>query len=496
MKKLRSWLLPLPWSEIYKALPLFALFFLSSFIYNLLRPLKLSIIVTAPNAGGDVIPFLKLWAILPASFFFAYIYTTLATKFNRTTVFYALIGIFLGFFLLFILLYPSREQLEFNALADFLEPILPQGLHGLITIIRHWLLACFYVMAELWGNMILTVMCWGFVNECISVNQAKKFYALIAVSADSAGIFSGQFGNLIRITEFKPGWLYGNSAWEQTVLVNLSYVLLIGGIIMFLYSKINSPKNVLFAQDPCMQANPKIMVVEPSKMSLWECLKYTAKSPYMLSLAMMVVAYFMSYNLFDVIWTEELHQRFSDANELNHYLNKLTSFTGMLAAFIAFFISGNVIRIFGWRFTAMITPIVMLFTTIGFFAALLGTQTGFIYSILAMFTTSSAINVVIMFGTIQYCLCRASKYTVFDATKEMSFVPLQVLEQRKGKVVIDTIVSRLSKTGSAIIFHALLIFCGTLSATVPYVAAIILVIIPFWLWAINTLHKITQKTIG
>ena len=495
LKKIRTWVVPLPWSEVYSALPLFALFFLTSFIYNLLRPLKISLIVSAPNAGGEVIPFLKLWAILPASFFFAYIYTKLAARFNRAVVFYTLIGIFLSFFSLFIILYPAREQLELTQLANFLEPILPQGLHGLIAIVRHWLFSLFYVMAELWGNIILTLMCWGLVNECISVNQAKKFYALIAVSADSAGIFSGQFGNLIQINHFMPNLPYGNSAWEQTILVNLCCVLLIGLVVIYLYNKLNVPGNVLFANDAAI-SKPKPVVIE-TKMSLLECLQYTARSPYMLSLAMIVVAYFMSYNLFDVIWTEELHQRFNVAQELNTYLNTLTSCTGILAALVALFVSGNVIRNLGWRTAALITPVVMCVTTVCFFACILGKYTGLLDGnvLVGVDFLPSSMNLIIFFGTVQYCFCRASKYTVFDASKEMAFIPLPVVEQRKGKVVIDTIVSRLSKTGSAIIFHGLLICCGTLTATIPYVGAIILLIIPCWIIAINTLNKITKNTI-
>jgi AAA family ATP:ADP antiporter len=336
-------------------------------------------------------------------------------------------------------------------------------------------------------------MCWGFVNECISISKAKKFYALIAVSADSAGIFSGQFGNLIKISKYNPSIPYGSNAWEQTLMVNMLYVLAIGLIIIYLYNKINSPKNLIFKPD--LTALPRSKPVEEKiKMSLIDCLKYTFRSPYMLSLTMIVVSYYMTYNLFDVIWTDQLQQQFKNANQLNTYLNKLTSFTGVIAASIAFFVSGNVIRNLGWRVGALITPIVMFVTSIGFFSCILFKQTWIINNILTSIGFL-ATNPIILCGTLQYCLCRASKYTVFDSTKEMAFIPLPVKQQRQGKVVIDTIVSRFSKTGSAVLFHALLIACGTLSATVPYVAAIILALIPGWVIAVNTLNKITKQTI-
>lgn len=494
LQKLRSWLIPVSWSEMFYALPLFALFFLTSFVFNLLRPLKVTLMVTVPHAGAEVLPFLKLWAVLPASFFFAYLYAKLSNRFNRTQVFYALIGIFLGFFLLFAILYPVRTHLEFNSLANFLEPMLPKGMHGLITIIRHWFLALFYVMAELWGNIILTVLCWGFVNECISINKAKKIYALIAVSADSAGIFSGQFGNFITVKQFNPNFFYGNTAWDQTITVNLMAILLIGMAIILLYKTVNSPRNKLFRLDALSNITQPI-IANKIKMSLLECLKYTARSPYMLSLAMIVVSYFMTYNLFDVIWTEQAKQHFKNAEQLNTFLNNLTSCTGIVAACVAFFVSGNVIRNLGWRSAALITPVIMLITTLGFFASILFEHSWFASNILALGFAPAGMSAIVICGSLQYSLCKASKYTVFDSTKEMAFVPLPVEQQRQGKVVIDTIVSRFSKTGSAIILQALLLACGTLAAATPYVAIIILAIIPLWILAVNTLNKITKKTI-
>lgn len=492
LQNIKSWVMPISRKEISQALPLFLLFFLTSFIFNLLRPLKISLIVTAPNAGAEVIPFLKLWAILPASFFFAYLYAKLSNNFNRAVVFYTFSGIFLSFFLLVILLYPIKHQLELNLIADFLTTILPKGFHGLIAIIRYWFLTIFYVMAELWGNMMLTVMCWGLVNECISINKAKKIYGLIAVSADSAGIFSGQFGNLIKINEFNNSIPYGNNAWEQTIMLNLGYIILIGLGIILLYHKINTNKNLLFKASNVPLTTTKAK--EPKKISLLNCLKYTFSSSYMLSLTIIVVAYYMSYNLFDVIWTDQLQQHFTNASQLNTYLNKLTSITGLVAAMIAFFISGNIIRNFGWRIGALITPIVMLITSLGFFSCILYPHSWVVKNLL-MHLSFIATNPIIAYGTLQYCLCRASKYTVFDSTKEMAFIPLPINQQRQGKVVVDTIVSRFSKTGSAILFHALLLFCTTLTATIPYVATIILIIIPIWYLAINTLNKITKHTI-
>ena len=487
-KRLKECYLLVQLQEIYRIFPLFSLLFLVSFIYNILRPLKLSLVVTAPNSGADIIPFLKLWAILPASFFFAYLYTKLSSTLNRINVFYSLIGIFLGFFLIFAIMYPYQTYLECDFLADLLGSILPKGLHGLTALVRYWFLALFYVMAELWGSMILTLLAWGFANESISVKQAKHSYALLAVGADSAGIFSGQFANLIRVKNFNPLLPYGNTAWEQTLITTLLAVIAIGIVIILLY-RYNSLK---------AQNNTTVITNKKEeniiKMSIIDCLKYTFRSPYMLCLTAIVVSYFMSFNLFDVIWTHQLKLHFTKTSDFNYYSNHITSIVGILAASMAFFISGNVLRKLGWRCAALVTPVVMLITALGFFPTILCEQHPILDFIFNLFKSPIS-NIIIFFGTIQYCLTRACKYAIFDATKEIAFIPLSIHEKRQGKVVIDTIVSRFSKSGSAVLFHGLLLFCGNLAATTPYVAAIIFITIAIWIFAVYTLNKVTSKTI-
>ncbi len=100
-----------------------------------------------------------------------------------------------------------------------------------------------------------------------------------------------------------------------------------------------------------------------------------------------------------------------------------------------------------------------------------------------------------IFGATQICLGRASKYSVFDETKEIAFVPLSRAEQRKGKAIVDGIASRLGKSGGSISFQCLLFQCGNLAATIPYVAMIFLVVITLWIIAVRGLGKMVKHSI-
>jgi AAA family ATP:ADP antiporter len=63
---------------------------------------------------------------------------------------------------------------------------------GPIAILRNWTFCLFYVMAELWGSVVVSVLFWGFANQITTVEEASQFYPLFGLGANVALIFSGQ----------------------------------------------------------------------------------------------------------------------------------------------------------------------------------------------------------------------------------------------------------------------------------------------------------------
>ena len=176
--KLRSLFWPIHRHELSKFVPMLILFFLVSFNYHILKILKDTLIITAPNSGAEVIPFLKLWAILPSAILLTLLFTKLSSRFNREQIFYVMTSIFLGFFILFIfVLYPNAETYNLTATANNLAAKLPSGFKGFIAIIRYWHFSLFYIMAEAWSTIMLSLLLWVFVVDVLSIAQAKRYYA-------------------------------------------------------------------------------------------------------------------------------------------------------------------------------------------------------------------------------------------------------------------------------------------------------------------------------
>ena len=108
---------------------------------------------------------------------------------------------------------------------------------------------------------------------------------------------------------------------------------------------------------------------------------------------------------------------------------------------------------------------------------------------LAVLGGSTPLMMCALLGSMQNCLCRASKYTFFDATKEISFIPLSTESKLKGKAAIDGVGSRLGKSGGSVIHQGLLLIFATVSASTPYVAVILLGVVLVWVLAVVALGK-------
>lgn len=496
--KIRNFLWPIHFHEHRKLLPMLALFFLISFIYNLLRCMKVTIVVTAGGAGAEIIPFLKVWAVLPAAVLLTYFYTKLSGRLTREQVFYTMLVMFLGFFTFFlIVLHPNREALELTSLANILQNKLPDGMRGMIAIVRHWPLSLFYVMCEMWSAVVLSMLFWGFANEVTTVDEAKRFYAIFAIGANFSGIFSGQSAQWLSVQEYNPNIPFGSEAWEQTLMLQLGVVLLVGLAVIVLFRWVNrtiiryQPRVVPLIIIDTEKAEDK----NAKKLSLMECFSYLAKSRYMVYITILVVAYNIVYNLSDVLWTDQVSQRYPEASDFNAYINHIASITGVFATLSGLILSGNVIRRYGWTITAMITPAIWLITSIGFFGFLLFEASVPLSDLLYAVFNIPAISLALFFGSAQICMGRAAKYTVFDETKEIAFIPLPKVEQRKGKAVVDGIASRFGKSGGSLTIQVLLVLCGELALTIPYVAGIFLIVLTFWMVAVRGLGKMVAHSI-
>lgn len=149
-----------------KIIPLGMMFFCILFNYTILRDTKDVLVVTAKGSSAEIIPFLKTWVNLPMAVGFMLLYTKLADVLSKKALFYSVILPFIAFFGAFgFVLYPFSQYVHPTALADNLLNILGPRFLGPLAIMRIWSFCLFYVMAELWGSVVISVLFWGFANQ-------------------------------------------------------------------------------------------------------------------------------------------------------------------------------------------------------------------------------------------------------------------------------------------------------------------------------------------
>lgn len=106
---------------------------------------------------------------------------------------------------------------------------------------------------------------------------------------------------------------------------------------------------------------------------------------------------------------------------------------------------------------------------------------------------TTPLMLAVVFGTAQNIMSKSAKYSLFDPTKEMAYIPLDQESKVKGKAAIDVVGARLGKSGGSLVQQGLMAAFGSLAAITPYVAGILFLIIFAWIWSANSLSKQFSK---
>jgi AAA family ATP:ADP antiporter len=462
--------------EVKKVVPLAIIFFCILFNYTILRDTKDVLVVTAPQSGAEIIPFLKTYVNLPGAIAFTVLYSSLSNRFSQPQVFRGVITTFLGFFASFaFLLYPNIGVLHPNGLCDAAAKVLPAGFASPIAIVRNWTFSAFYLMAELWGSVVASLLFWGFANSVVSVKEAKKYYPLFGLFANIALVFSGQFVRVV--SKLRTG---GDSSWGLSLKLLMGGVTASGAVLLGAYEYM---QRAVVTDPKCVDVTKLKKAKTKTKMSMGESAAYLAKSPYIRNMATLVVGYGMAINIVEVTWKANLKKAFPNPAEYSAFMGGFSSSTGGVTFFMML-VGQQILKRFGWGVAAAITPVTLLTTGVVFFSLVL--NPGFWAPIAARFGTTPLMLAVLV-GAAQNIASKSTKYSLFDPCKEMAYIPLDAEQKTKGKAAVDVIGNPLGKSGGSLIQQMCIFAFGSLAASTPYLAVILGVVVFFWIRAAKDL---------
>ncbi len=476
---LRAILFPIHWQELKKFLLLSLMQCFIIFTYQLLWDAKYTLIVH--SAGAEALSLVKLLGVIPGAIITMLVYTKLSNIFSREKLFYISIVPFLLFFGLFaFVLYPNQDL--FHPSEEWVQQmaLLYPRLRTFFELIGHWSYGLFYVASELWGSVAISLLFWQLANDLVSMKEAKRFYPLFGLITNLSLIFAGITIGIF--SEVRDSISPDVDPWEITLKYLIIVVLLCGIAILFL-------RRWIATRIAAAGSDSK----KPSKsnMSLKDSFLHLSRSKYLLFLTIMVMGYGISQNMIEGVWQDQVKTFFNNQNSYSAFMGHLSLMIG-LTTFFFILLGSNILRLSGWYLSAVLTPIIILSTGLFFFFLVIFKEQ------LAPYTTAffdmTPLALAVWIGFFQDVLTKSSKYSLFDPTKEMCYIPLDQESKVKGKAAIDVVGARFGKCGGAFVQQTLLFLtASTLASIAPYLAVMCILTVAVWIFAVGRLHENMQE---
>ncbi|HCU06609.1 MAG TPA: AAA family ATPase [Holosporales bacterium] len=479
----RAMLWPIHSYEMKKFAPLALIMFAVLFNYTVLRDTKDTLVVNAAGAGA--ITFLKSYCVTPMAVLFVIFYAKLTNILSTEKVFYATIIPFLIFFGFFgFVMYPNLDILHPSVESVAALHAAAPALSGFIDIYAYWVYSLFYIMSEIWGSAMIALCFWQFANQIVRMRESKRFYGLFAVVGNAALLLSGPTvvfcSNSIK--QYVPE---GVDAWGVSLKLLMGAVLVMGALAVYTYRWMHT--NVLndkLYYDPEEIKAPKKKKEKPG---LAESFKMIIQSKELLLIATLIMAYGVTINLVEVQWKHQLKlYAAGDPGAYNALMGYYSMAQGLFAILFGLFVGNNILRKTSWNFAAVITPLVILAGGGGLFAFIMAQ--GLMEPII-QFLSTNAYTAATMLGFVVLVIAKPIKYTLFDPTKEMAYIPLSDEEKTKGKAAVDVIGGRAGKAGGAMVQSWLLMAFVTkdVVAIAPIAFGTFFVVIIAWVYAVKAL---------
>ena len=450
-----------------KSGPLFFLMFgivcLLNISYTILRSARNALAVADLGGGAGSIPWFELCGTMPAAVLMTLVLTYLLNRHPIHRVFFIILATFVSFFLVFALgVYPllplCKTQIANPAISSFI-PIFASMV--------------FFVMAELWKIALLTVLFWGLVNQHVPLESAKRYYAPLMLGGSVGTILAGP------IISFCTSDLASHHSWTESLSLLMWMLALLSVATAWLFHLLWR----LFASD--FSESNKVRVEKNREgekpLSVWSSILICCKSRYLLLLAWVTIADYIAYALGEIVFLDILKQKFPDPRDYCDFMGTLSFWNCLLTAISALVITPYLLRSCRWVVASLVTPICLLLTEGAFFLCVWHPS------------LSQQLEVLVILGSIFFCFVRAAKYTLFDTSKEISFVLLPPLEKMQGKLVVDGMCARIGRGSGSFLTLMLIQICGGVLATAPLAGGIALFIAFSCVLATSRLGLLVEK---
>lgn len=433
---------PIKSCELGKFLPMAFLMFFILLNQNIVRSIKDNLVTTF--ISPEILSFIKLWCEMPAGIIFVIIYAKMCNHMSTEKAFRYILMFFLTFFWFFaFVMFPNADFLHPNPVVINEYVLAHPHFKWFILIVGNWTYVTFYVLGELWPVVVFSLLFWQLANKITKTEEAGRFYSFFSFFGQSNLLISG--GVILYFSSsdhFLTPFFSHVTNPTEAMIKSLIVLVIISGLISLMLHKYIDYKIV---------ADPKHFVHKVKnttlELSLKDSMKIILSSKYLGLICLILLCYSMSVNLIEGLLLSKIKEAYPNPQDFMAYQGRVYFWMGVFTLIIAV-LGGSIIRHLGWLWAAILTPVMILINGVIFFSAILLENH---LTVIFALTTLSPLAFIVFLAALQNILGKGTKYSLFDATKEMLYIPLNTEMKTKGKAAVEVAGAKLGKSSGAII---------------------------------------------
>jgi AAA family ATP:ADP antiporter len=423
---------------------------------------------------------------------FVVVYAKLINHLPFQKIFYYLAGIFTTFYVIFaFILYPNIDFFHMNR--DVLSSLMLEHPHmkWYIAGFGNWSYVMFYSFSELWPNIFYVLLFWQIANEITATNEAKRFYTLFSLFGNSALVVVGFMMISLSSDNGTLRQLFTTSD-DKIFLTQISISMVAVSSVFACLLVRHITKNIMNKETN--QIDARSGKSSKPKMGIIDSFKYISRSKYLWLMLICTASFGLSMNLVEAVWKAKIKELYPTVNGYAAFNSMYILWTG-IAIMVMTVIGNNVMRNSSWFVAAVISPIIILVTGTAFFFLVVFDEQ--IVTLFEGVILMSPLVLAVFVGAVQNVLSKGSKYSIWDTSRQMLYIPLDAELRTKGKAAVDVISPKIGKSASGLIQSMIftILPMATYGSIAPFLMIIFVGVCILWIHAVRKIYFEYQKII-
>jgi AAA family ATP:ADP antiporter len=469
----RKFFWPIRSHELKKFSLMAALMFSVLLNQNIVRSIKDALVIT--KIGPEVISFIKMFGELPLGVAIVVFYTWLCNRMTTENAFRIIVILFIAVDCLFgFVIYPNLDF--FHPDPEKIKLLISHHPHlrWYIMMYSQWSFVIMYVIGELWPVIVFSLLFWQLANKITKSEEAARFYPMFSIFGQLNCMIAGSVIVYFSSKNHFLSPLFISSHDKTEILLkSLTLVILVTGAVLLFVHYLVEDKIIFDKKNICPEKGKKKEVL---KLTFLQSIRVLLKSRYFAFIAVLLLSYSLTMNLMEGLWMSKVRDVYPTTASFMEFQGRVLFWTGVVTVFCAL-IGGALIQRFGWFIGAILTPVFTLIVGVIFFASVIfqGDLPRLATYMIQVFDgidwlehASSVLFVnpmvlVIVSGWLLNVVSKGLKYSLFDSTKEMAYIPLDNEQKTKGKAIADVLGAKIGKlmgAGSQFIIFTIFPFAG------------------------------------